>query len=68
MVTADLTRIEVNWYLHHSTRGQNIWLKVHLQVRGLPELALDTGEGGRVDFTLFFTFLCARNTFNLTST
>lgn len=44
MVTAHLTRIEVDWHLHQSIRGQNIWLEVHLQKRGIPELALDTEE------------------------
>lgn len=37
-------RIEGQWYLHHSTRRQNIWTEVHLQVRGVTKLALDTKD------------------------
>lgn len=42
MITAWLTGIEGDWYFHRSTRGQNTWLEVYLQVRAVPELTLDT--------------------------
>lgn len=44
MVPTCLTRMEGDWYLHHSTGSQNIWLEVHDEESCVFELALDTEE------------------------
>lgn len=47
VVMAKLPRVEVDRYLHHTTRGNNIWLEVDFEESVFLELALDTEEGKR---------------------
>lgn len=51
VVMAQLPRVEADRYLHHTTRGHNIWLEVDFEESVFLELALDA-EGVKKRVTL----------------